>query len=322
MAEPRNMLLEAALTYADLGYAVFPCVPGDKNPLTQHGFLDATTDAARIEAWWATHPDANIGLSTAGLLVVDVDGEDNPWPGAVDVSPGAVSLTPGGGMHYFYRQPEGKAWGSTKGKLADHVDTRADGGYVVVPPSVVDGASYAWADTYALDRGPAELPEPPAWLVEAVDGLATGAPQGARVADPEAERAYATDAAVERRAVAYVAEMPAAVSGNGGHNATYAAATALVHGFGIPPDRALELLLEHYNPRCQPPWSEKELRHKVQDAAARASTIGRSAGCATRGPPLKRAWTSPACWASSRTRHPIRVRSPRICCTCRASCSA
>ncbi len=99
--------------------------------------------------------------------------------------------------------------------------------------------------------------------------MATGAPQGARVADPEAERAYATDAALERRAVAYVAEMPAAVSGNGGHNATYAAATALVHGFGIPPDRALELLLEHYNPRCQPPWSEKELQHKVQDAAAR-----------------------------------------------------
>ncbi len=88
----RNALLEAALTYADLGYAVFPCVPGDKNPLTQHGFLDATTDAARIEAWWATHPDANIGLSTAGLLVVDVDGADNPWPGAVDISPGAVSL--------------------------------------------------------------------------------------------------------------------------------------------------------------------------------------------------------------------------------------
>ena len=265
----RNALVEAALTYAELGYAVFPCVRGGKEPLTQHGFRDATTDAAKIEAWWATHPDANVGLATAGLLVVDVDGDKNPWPGARDISPGAVSLTPRGGLHYFYRQPAGNPWGCTAGKLARGVDTRADGGYVVVPPSVVDGTAYCWATTMELQRGPAELPDPPSWLAEELDRLAPRAPQGARVANPEAKRAYSTNEDVERRAAAYVAEMPPAVSGSGGHSATYAAATALVHGFGIPPDRALELLLEHYNPRCQPPWTEKELQHKVEDAAAK-----------------------------------------------------
>lgn len=74
---------------------------------------------------------------------------------------------------------------------------------------------------------------------------------------------------VERRALAYLDQMPSAVSGQGGHAATYAAATVLVHGFAIDPERALSLLLSDYNPRCEPPWSEKELRHKVEDAATK-----------------------------------------------------
>jgi hypothetical protein len=76
----------------------------------------------------------------------------------------------------------------------------------------------------------------------------------------------ADDEHVERRAIAYLDRMPPAISGSGGHAATYAAATALVHGFGIAPPRALALLVAHYNPRCQPPWSEAELAHKVNDA--------------------------------------------------------
>lgn len=76
-----------------------------------------------------------------------------------------------------------------------------------------------------------------------------------------------SSADVERRAIAYLESLPPAISGQGGHATTYAAATAVAHGFGIEPDQALRLLLEHYNPRCEPPWSEKELRHKVDDAA-------------------------------------------------------
>lgn len=72
-----------------------------------------------------------------------------------------------------------------------------------------------------------------------------------------------------RRASAYLGAMPAAVSGQGGHNATYAAAVALVHGFGLSQEEAMQLLLSKYNVRCQPPWSERELQHKVRDAAIR-----------------------------------------------------
>jgi len=67
------------------------------------------------------------------------------------------------------------------------------------------------------------------------------------------------------RARAYVAAMPGAVSGAGGHNQTFAAARALVHGFALPEDEALTFLRE-YNERCVPPWSERELQHKIKSA--------------------------------------------------------
>jgi hypothetical protein len=43
----------------------------------------------------------------------------------------------------------------------------------------------------------------------------------------------------------------------------------LVHGFGIEPERALEILTANYNHRCVPPWTEKELAHKIRDAAVK-----------------------------------------------------
>jgi len=167
------MTMEAALRYAALGYPVFPCVPGGKAPLTPRGFKDATTDPGQIQSWWEKYPDANIGIPTAGLFVVDVDGADNPWPAdaekALDLVRGPVSRTPRGGRHHIFRQPGGKAWKNTAGKIAPHVDTRADGGYIVVPPSVVDGKAYRWAETSELEVGPADLPEPPGWLIAMLD---------------------------------------------------------------------------------------------------------------------------------------------------------
>jgi hypothetical protein len=86
---------------------------------------------------------------------------------------------------------------------------------------------------------------------------------------PSEKRPHAGEDDLERRAVAYLDAMPPAISGQGGHNATYAAASALVHGFGLDPTAAFGLLWNNYNPRCQPPWSERELRHKVDNAGSK-----------------------------------------------------
>jgi RecA-family ATPase len=64
---------------------------------------------------------------------------------------------------------------------------------------------------------------------------------------------------------AYLAKLPPAVAGQGGHPATYRAASILANGFDLPWSDAWSLLQE-FNLRCSPPWSEKDLRHKLNDA--------------------------------------------------------
>ena len=63
---------------------------------------------------------------------------------------------------------------------------------------------------------------------------------------------------------AYLDKLPAAVSGAGGHKATFAAACWCVR-LGLDDSDALALLRE-FNQRCQPPWKEAELAHKLRDA--------------------------------------------------------
>ena len=65
---------------------------------------------------------------------------------------------------------------------------------------------------------------------------------------------------------AYLAKLPHAVSGQGGHPATYRAASILAHGFELGWDDAWALLQEWNISHCSPPWGEKDLRHKLNDA--------------------------------------------------------
>lgn len=67
------------------------------------------------------------------------------------------------------------------------------------------------------------------------------------------------------RARAWLRNTPGAVAGQGGHNATFAVATALIHGFELSHGDA-ETLLHEYNSKCLPPWKPNELAHKVNQA--------------------------------------------------------
>jgi hypothetical protein len=242
-------LLDAALRHADLGYPVFPCVPGKKSPLTSHGHLEATTDRAQIEAWWTKHPDANIGMSTDGLVVIDVDGADNPWPGdpekVLDLAQCPVSITPRGGRHHFFRQPAGKAWRNTVGVIAPRVDTRANGGYVLLPPSVVDGKGYRWAETLELDTGPNGVPELYEWIVALADGVGAngnGASRGAHTAPRGADPAPDGNA------------IPA-----GQRNATLARLAGIMRRHGMGRAEILAALTQTNQARCQPPLPPREV---------------------------------------------------------------
>jgi hypothetical protein len=140
---------QAAHRYADTGWNVFPCQPGGKIPATPHGFLDATTDHRAIQRWWRAEPRANVAIATGrpGPDVLDVDvRKDGSGFGAFNQlkreglvpEPIAVVRTPSGGMHAYYAGSYQRN-GHIPGK---HLDFRSQGGYVVSPPSAVDGRPY------------------------------------------------------------------------------------------------------------------------------------------------------------------------------------
>ena len=74
-----------------------------------------------------------------------------------------------------------------------------------------------------------------------------------------------------QRASLWLSKVPPAISGSGGHNATYTAAVGLVHGFGLSHVDSLTLL-EDWNKSCQPPWKATELAYKLREASSRAHT--------------------------------------------------
>ena len=155
-------LAEAAGRFAAAGVPVFPCLPGGKRPLTTRGFHDATAETRRVASWWRRWPGANIGLptgATSGVEVVDVDRKaGRSGFGSYEQARQAGLLggwlvlvrTPTGGMHAYYPADPARrqrSWQATSAR----VDFRGDGGYVILPPSVVDLETSLWAP-YALIR--------------------------------------------------------------------------------------------------------------------------------------------------------------------------
>lgn len=98
------------------------------------------------------------------------------------------------------------------------------------------------------------------------DGMIRAGHKQAGAAQPAAPAVSPRPDQLAKRVRAYIAATPGAVAGQGGHNRTFELAQVLVHGFELPPSEALGLLLSDFNPKCEPPWSLRELEHKVDEA--------------------------------------------------------
>jgi hypothetical protein len=169
----RSETQDQAHRYAEHGWPCFPCVPGEKAPATAHGVLDATTDHGQIERWFARNPERNVAIATGapGPDVLDIDkhGDQSGFPALRQLKeaglvgePQAMVRTPSGGAHLYFKGSEHQRNGHIDAK---HVDFRSNGGYVVAPPSRVNGRPYEvvshQASTETLDWGKAkELLDP------------------------------------------------------------------------------------------------------------------------------------------------------------------
>jgi hypothetical protein len=102
-----------------------------------------------------------------------------------------------------------------------------------------------------------------------VEGVLAAAPASIPPPPPRPERprtAYGGASAIDR-AAKYLAAVPGAISGSGGHAHTFMVAQRMVKGFALTVDEAYALMANDWNPRCQPPWTERQLRRKCEEAA-------------------------------------------------------
>jgi len=154
--------LEAALQYAGRGWRVFPCYPRAKEPITKHGFKDATVAPSQIETWWSQWPDANLAIATgsiSGMYVIDLDGKGVTnmialAHGREKFQPGNAIVRTARGYHLYIRMEPGEKVRCRIGQPhgldgldETGIDIRGDGGYVLAPPSIhPSGAVYRWVD--------------------------------------------------------------------------------------------------------------------------------------------------------------------------------
>lgn len=142
--------LEAILELTRYG-RVMPC--RDKRPLLDGWPEAATTDAAQIADWFSDWPDAQVGLVTGEVIVLDVDGPEGEAAIAKleaegEPLPATLEAHTGRGRHLYFRAPKGSELRNSAGKLGPKLDVRGRGGYVIAPPSrhAETGKPYAWAD--------------------------------------------------------------------------------------------------------------------------------------------------------------------------------
>jgi Bifunctional DNA primase/polymerase, N-terminal/Primase C terminal 2 (PriCT-2)/D5 N terminal like len=189
-----------ALRYAQLGLSVFPCKRKDKAPPVERGFKAATRNEQQIKDWWARWPNAMIGVptgSSSGIDVIDIDVKPQEFIDGFSFLPQWESLsplivrTPSGGAHIWFKS-DGKVRNSTD-RLGPGIDTRGDGGYVIVPPSRnIDGAGYEF-----LRGGIDELenlPSFPARLLSRISQKHSG--QGRTEPEADLERVAAAMAVI------------------------------------------------------------------------------------------------------------------------------
>jgi len=270
-------LRDAAQEYIRRGYAPIPVPAGQKGPdFKEWQNLRLKTD----DLAEAFRGDGNIGLllgaPSGNLVDVDLDS-----PEARQLADALLPPTPvvtgrpsSPRSHRWYICP-GLSTTQRRDPLTRKsiIEARSTGGQTLVGPSI-----HPSGEPYDLLIGEPAHIEAEA-LLTAVNKLADDVligrygviperPQPPVIFEPHTPPDIDRDRLLHR-ASAYLGAMPPAVSGQGGHNAIYAAATALVHGFGLTDTEAMELLQNEYNPRCQPPWSVKELLHKVTDAFKR-----------------------------------------------------
>ena len=250
-------ILDAALEYAQAGYAVIPVTRADKRPYIAGGSHSASTDPDVIRKWWKQYPNANVaivcGAVSGNLFAIDVDVKDGKkgdeslevWQSKHGLLPYTVVQTTGsGGKHYFFRSPVIAQYDSKVDALPG-VDIRGEWTYVVVWPSVYEvGRMYHWdREISVLDTE--EVAEANGSVYDLLD-LNKKSAKTAKKSDPS-----------KKVKLADVKE--------GGRNEAIFKYAASQCGMAVPIEYALQIALQ-MNASWSDPLPENEVRKTVNSA--------------------------------------------------------
>lgn len=279
--------IATAMRMLDRGMVPVRIEPRAKKPVGE-GWQRLRPTREEIARWPA---DSNVGVllgePSGGIVDVDLD-----VPEAAELAEYYLPPT-----HVFERESKPRShWlfhapdavtRQFKGPDTMLLEMRSTGGQTVFPSSIhPSGESIRWNVDYCdATDGPrhidaADLLQRCASLACATlarragasvqDAIAWEKAQHAPAPRARRQRATTAKASVIERARRYLDRMPLAISGSGGHSAFWSACLAMVRGFALDEADAFELLRE-YSDRCSPPWSEREIEHKIKQAGERAN---------------------------------------------------
>jgi hypothetical protein len=251
--------LAVARKFAALGLKLFPCRRDGKAPAID-GWQDAATDNPKtLRKWFGGSNPFNIGVSCAGLVVIDLDMKDGKDGLAafkkltgktLDDFDTLIVETASGGYHVYLSGPP---VANSVGKIGPGIDIRSAGGLVVGAGSAIGGKRY----TIMRDRPVAAAPD---WLFELITASETKAKPIKLTTAIELD----TPAAIAF-AAQYLEEAPASIEHDGGDANAYRVAARL-KDIGLSESMAGSMMLGSWNDRCDPPWDEDELLEIIEHA--------------------------------------------------------
>lgn len=246
-------------SYVERGWNIFPIEPNGKRPMIVSSGIDAEgqpfdtrlkwntfqynkISKDQVAEWHEQWPEANWAVvcgQISGIVVMDVDGPDgiaslerhHPEMSSIQTF---VQKTPRG-HHLFFKHP-GSGVNVKSFPILDKVDIKADGGYVVIHPSRIDGLPYIIVQDVALDKCPG-------WIV-----------RGETVKDEDISEQVAASGKPQ-----WVADLIGRGSPSGRRNDDAARLVGYFHGTGVAKD-IIETILLPWSERCTPPFDRKELR--------------------------------------------------------------
>lgn len=173
-------MLSDAVMYGNFGWRVFPISPNSKIPYKgTNGFKDAKSREDELIKLFEGKEGCNLAVATgkvSDIFVLDIDNKDGGQGSATldtielqygKLPPTVSAQTPTSGRHLYFKRPINIQVPCSTGRIGTGIDVRGEGGYIILPPSEIDGKKYIWEEGHAPFQ--ISIADAPYWLLKIIN---------------------------------------------------------------------------------------------------------------------------------------------------------